>query len=232
MPTPKCSRLNALLRHDLALLSRREAGCLVIGLDEVGRGSLIGPVVGGAVCIPRNLTTNQKKLLKWLDDSKRLTPEIRAELSETIHAFCRVGIGQADKEEVDRLNVHYASLLALHRALNQLCGNNGICLDTDDVLMLLDGRPVIPDLPRERQQAIVKGDALSASIAAASIVAKHARDTMIKALAREYPGYGWEDNMGYGTPAHQRGIEQLGLTPHHRINFKRVQQQILLPFGS
>ena len=224
----KRSRLNELLKHDARILTTRSPGCHIIGLDEVGRGSLIGAVIGGAVCLPRELTRPQKKLLTWLDDSKKLTADVRAELSAAIHAFCLVGLGQASKDEIDTINIHYASLLALYRAFQELCQKAALCPDASDVFLMMDGRAVIPDYDRSRQQAIIKGDGQSAAIAAASIVAKHARDTMVKALALEFPGYDWEKNMGYGTPAHIRGIRELGLTPLHRKNFKQAQQQLSL----
>lgn len=198
----------------------------------MGRGSLIGPVVGGAVCIPRDLTRSQRKQLHWLDDSKKLTPEVRAELAEAIHSFCMVGIGAAEKEEVDTLNVHYASLMALYRALRELCEKAGLCTETGDLFLVMDGKAVIPDYRRDIQRAIIKGDGQSAAIAAASVVAKHYRDSMVKELARDFPGYGWEDNMGYGTPAHLKGIRKFGITPHHRKNFKRIHEQLQLPLES
>jgi ribonuclease HII len=204
---------------------------MLIGLDEVGRGSLIGPVVGGAVCIPESLTREQRKLLHWLDDSKKLTASTRAELSEAIHSFCWVGIGSAEKDEVDAINVHYASLLALYRAFYALCEPAGICPQTGALFLMMDGKAVIPDYRPEIQRAIIKGDGQSAAIAAASVVAKHYRDTLVKGLAQEYPGYGWEDNMGYGTPAHLQGIRELGVTPHHRKNFRRIHEQLILPLG-
>ncbi len=224
----KPSPLAALLRFDAALLTDLPGACALIGLDEVGRGSLIGPVVGGAVCIPPDLTRSQRNLLRWLNDSKKLTAAVRADLSVALHEFCQVGIGQAAKEEVDRLNVHYASLLALHRAFLQLCQKTGLCPESGNLFLVMDGRAVIPDYPRHRQKAIIKGDGQSAAIAAASVVAKQARDSLIIAMASEYPGYGWEENMGYGTPAHLAGLKQLGITPHHRVNYRSVQEQLLL----
>lgn len=194
----------------------------------MGRGSLIAGVVGGAVCLPRDLKPGQKKLLKWLDDSKKLTPDLRRELSEAIHSFCLVGLGSTTKEEVDELNIYYASMLCFHRALQQLCEKAGLSVDCPELYLVVDGKGLIPDIKRERQQAIIKGDGLSAAIAAASIVAKHHRDTYIKTLALEFPGYGWEENMGYATPAHLKGIRDLGVTPLHRRNFKRVHEQLAL----
>lgn len=224
------SKLTSLLRFDQAILKTLSADCHLIGLDEVGRGSLVSSVVGGAACIPRSLTREQRKLLTWLDDSKKLTAPIRAELSEAIQSFCLTGIGEADKHEVDSLNIHYASLLALYRAMTQLCERAGLCPQSSDLYVIMDGKAIIPDFRTDIQRAIIKGDGSSAAIAAASVVAKHHRDTMIKALALEYPGYGWEVNMGYPTPAHLQGLRTLGLTPLHRTNFKKVHEQLSLSF--
>jgi ribonuclease HII len=228
--TGKKSKLAALLRHDAAILADRAESCRLIGLDEVGRGSLIAGVVGGAVLIPPVLTREQKRLLKWLDDSKKLLHPVRAELAESIRAFCLVGIGVTTKEEVDELNVHYASLLALYRAFAELCEQAGQSPEHPDWYLIMDGKAIIPDLSRSTQRAIIKGDGCSAAIAAASIVAKEHRDALIRKLAEEYTGYDWENNMGYATPAHLKGIRALGITPLHRKNFKKVHQQLLLPF--
>ena len=198
----------------------------------MGRGSLISSVVGGAVCIPRKLTPSQKRLLHWLDDSKKLTPTLRAELSEGLHSFCWTGIGEASIEEIQALNIHYASLLCLYRALEQLCHKAGLTLVNNDLRVIMDGRATIPDLPADMQTAIVKGDGSSAAIAAASVIAKHHRDMAIQRLAEHYPGYGWEVNMGYPTPAHLQGLETLGVTPLHRKTFKKVYQQLALPLNA
>lgn len=229
MPNPRKSKLTTLLKHDTKLLSERPELCRLVGLDEVGRGSLISGVVGGAVWIPTKLNREQKTLLKWLDDSKKLTANTRKEIAEGIHSFCLVGIGIAEKEEVDDINVHYASLLALYRAFAQLSKQAESTTDHPDWFLLMDGRAIIPDLPKSMQKAIIKGDGLSASIAAASVVAKVYRDNMVQGLAKHYPGYEWEHNMGYATPAHLRGIRELGITPLHRKNFKQAHQQLLLP---
>lgn len=218
-----------MLKFDRHVLSELTETCHLIGLDEVGRGSLISSVVGGAVCIPRSLTREQKRLLAWLDDSKKLTAPVRAELSEAIHSFCLTGIGEAEKHEVDEINVHYASLLALYRALSQLCEKVGLCVNTSELFLMMDGKAIIPDFPAEIQRAVIKGDGCSAAIAAASVIAKHHRDTMIKTLALDFPGYQWEVNMGYPTPAHLRGIREIGVTPLHRKNFKKIHEQLKLP---
>lgn len=241
--TRKRSKLSELLRFDNAILSELAENYHLIGMDEVGRGSLIGSVVAGAVCIPRTLSPSQKKVLSALDDSKKLSASVRAELSEAIHAFCLTGIGTAERSEVETLNVYHASLLAIYRAATQLATNAGIGLPeitttglhesgqrdqphlpvADNAFLLLDGKALIPYFRRDRQRAIIKGDGCSAAIAAASVIAKHHRDTEIISLAKAYPGYGWEKNMGYPAPAHLKGIRELGLTPLHRRSFRHCQ---------
>jgi ribonuclease HII len=225
----KQSKLAQLLRFDAVLKKEYSGFPHLIGLDEVGRGSLIDSVIGGAVCFPFRLTREQKQLLNWLDDSKKLTADVRAELSEAIHAFCHVGIGEASKAEIDQINIHYASLLALHRAFLQLCQQQQQAPNANAFFLIMDGRATLPDWPSHCQRAIVKGDGQSAAIAAASIVAKHFRDSRMKRLAEEYPGYGWEVNMGYPTPAHLSGLQTLGVTPLHRQNFRKVHEQLTLP---
>lgn len=215
--------LQRLLRHDARLADELGSGYHLVGLDEVGRGSLITGVVGGAACLPRTLNRRQKQVLRWLDDSKKLSPGLRAELSAEIQACCWVGIGETTREEVDTLNVHQASLLAIHRALNHLVDQAQGAIAESAVFCLLDGRALMPGFPSGRQRAIVKGDGQSAAIAAASVVAKHYRDEQIRALAQVYPGYDWENNMGYPTPAHLQALQTLGVTPHHRRHYKSVR---------
>lgn len=194
---------------------------LLIGADEVGRGSLIGPVVAAAVSLPSKLGRGEQRLLADLNDSKKLSPAVRERLAGAIRGFCRVGLGEADREEVDALNIHHASLLAIHRAFEALCGQL-TKEERENAFLLLDGRWLLPNVPKAQQQSVVKGDGQSACIAAASVVAKHTRDTYIMTLAEAFPGYGWETNMGYGTPGHKASIARLGLTPHHRTSFSTV----------
>lgn len=221
--------LTGLLRHDQKIAEEfsklfesnkiAEPGFHLVGGDEVGRGSLMGPVVAGAAAFPTKLTPAQRKILAPLNDSKQLTASIRAELAEAIESIGTVAIGLAEKDEVDTINIHHASLLAIERAYHALCERlflQGI----EETVLLIDGRWLLPRLKPERQRAIIKGDGLSACIAAASVVAKHWRDTHVIALAREFPHYGWDTNMGYGTPEHKAAIAQHGPTPHHRTSFK------------
>ncbi|MEB3286945.1 MAG: ribonuclease HII [Vampirovibrionales bacterium] len=226
--------LKRLLAYDhrlrQSLNPQPEELCVMIGVDEVGRGSAIGPVVAAAVSLPHTLRREEKKLLSALNDSKQLKPAIRKELSEAIHTLFRVGIGEASLEEVNTLNVYHASLLADWRAYQAWCGKEPTCdAMHESHYILIDGKALIPHFPSSRQKAIIKGDGLSACIAAASVVAKEYRDRMIIALAAEHPHYGWESNIGYLTPPHRRAIEQHGRTPYHRKNFlTKTEKQLAL----
>lgn len=181
----------------------------VCGIDEAGRGPWAGPVVAAAVIL------DPARIPPGLDDSKRLTAPRREALAAELAICARVGIGAASVAEIDALNILQASFLAMRRAVEAL----GIV----PALVLVDGNRVPPGLACPAR-AIVGGDALSLSIAAASIVAKVARDREMVALAQHYPGYGWERNMGYGVPAHALGLRRLGITPHHRRSFKPIHK--------
>ncbi|MFT5000496.1 MAG: ribonuclease HII [Paracoccaceae bacterium] len=179
----------------------------IAGVDEVGRGPLSGPVMAAAVILdPHNIPPG-------LADSKKLTAKRREVLFELIIASSEFCVAQASVQEIDQINILQASLLAMRRALGGL--------PRQPAHALIDGNRLPPDLPYPAQ-AIVKGDDRSLSIAAASIVAKVTRDRMMTALASEFPGYGWENNAGYGTKQHLEGLSRLGATPHHRVSFKPV----------
>lgn len=178
----------------------------VAGLDEVGRGPWAGPVVAAAVVLDLDCVPD------GLDDSKKLAAPRRGEICAQIHATCMVGIGVVEVEEVDRLNVLWASMVAMRRALD--------ALPCRPAHALVDGNR-LPDLPCPGT-ALVGGDGLCASIAAASIVAKTHRDRLMAELARDHPHYGWERNAGYGTPEHQAGLVSHGPTPHHRRSFRPI----------
>ncbi len=202
----------------------------LVGVDEVGRGSLICSVVAAAVCLPKSLSKSERALLSKVNDSKKLNAQAREELSASIRGFCLVGIGEADLAEIESLNIHYASLLAAYRAFENLCDTQlPFTINRPNTLLLMDGRALLPDIPKTHQRAIIKGDGQSASIAAASIVAKHYRDTAIMQMAQQFPGYGWERNMGYATPEHLQGIQEHGITPHHRRNFRLSYPQLKIP---
>lgn len=189
-------------------------GC-VAGLDEAGCGPWAGPVVAAAVIfyspkIPQGLLTG-------LRDSKKLSEKKRLELYEVLcseqNLSCRWAISEATVEEIDRLNIRRAALLAMHRAFDGL----GVEVNA----ALVDGI-VTPTLPCPTL-AVKKGDDKSFSIAAASILAKVTRDRIMRELSQAFPGYGWERNAGYGTKEHARALSVLGLTPWHRRSFAPVK---------
>ncbi len=187
-----------------------EVGGIVAGIDEAGRGPLAGPVVAAAVIIDRARLA--PRLLAQIDDSKRLSRARREAVFEALADVAHIGIGQADVDEIDRINILQASLLAMRRAVAQLC--------VQPETALIDGNRT-PELSC-RSRCVVGGDRLSVSIAAASIVAKVTRDRLITELARLYPGYGWERNAGYGTREHLEALQILGITPEHRRSFRPV----------
>ena len=179
------------------------------GVDEAGRGPLAGPVVAAAVIL------DPARCPEGLDDSKKLGRRTRERLFDDITACAAVGVGSASVEEIDTLNILRASHLAMCRALAAL----GVPVD----MALIDGNLLPRGLPCAGR-AIVRGDGLSLSIAAASIVAKVTRDRMMVDLAQQHPGYGWETNMGYGSAAHRAALLSLGATPHHRRSFAPVHK--------
>ncbi len=183
----------------------------VVGVDEVGMAALAGPVVAAAV-----LVTPEVRLIRRVNDSKVLTREEREDLVPIIRARAtRVGVGAASVAEIHRLNIYHASHVAMQRALRQVG-------DYDHVLV--DGRRILdPAFAPGRHTEIVRGDAKSFAIAAASIVAKVTRDRLMGLLAAKYPGYGWEHNCGYPTSDHRRALRQLGVTPFHREDFGTVR---------
>jgi ribonuclease HII len=186
----------------------RAAGhAVVAGVDEVGRGPLAGPVMAAAVIL------DPARVPAGLADSKVLTARRREALALALHETARVAIAEASVEEIDALNILRASHLAMVRAVAALSPG----------FALVDG-PVLPrDLPCPGR-AIVRGDATSLSVAAASIVAKVARDRRMVELAQHFPGYGWERNAGYPTAEHGRALLHLGPTPFHRRSFAPVHK--------
>ncbi len=207
-------------------IERRVRG-VVCGIDEAGRGPLAGPVVAAAVVIDRQRFRGE--LRRVLDDSKARSREVRESCCRALVAGARrgavsIGVGAAGAREIDRLNLLRASLLAMRRAVAALAmARNGAGGAAPDIA-LVDGN-IAPQLPCA-VQTVVKGDALSFSIAAASVVAKVTRDRIMRTLARRYPGYGWETNVGYSTAEHCDGIRRLGVTPHHRRSFEPVRLAI------
>lgn len=180
----------------------------IAGVDEAGRGPLAGPVIAAAVVL------DPARIPEGLNDSKQLAARARTRLSEAILANCAVGIGKASVAEIDRLNILRASHLAMIRAIAAL---------PEADFALIDGN-MIPDGLAIPARAVIGGDHLSLSIAAASIIAKVTRDRIMVDLAQQHPGYGWEKNAGYPTVQHRRALEELGVTPHHRRSFGPVHK--------
>jgi ribonuclease HII len=183
----------------------------IAGVDEVGRGPLAGPVTAAAVVL------DPARIPEGLNDSKQLSKKKRQVLYDQLIEVADVSIAHASVEEIDELNILRASHLAMMRALRGL--------KTPPDYALIDGRMLPRDmnLPAE---GIIKGDTLSQSISAASIMAKICRDCVMLSLAQQHPGYGWETNMGYGSKSHMEALRNLGPTPHHRRSFKPVHNML------
>ncbi len=186
----------------------------VAGVDEAGRGAWCGPVVAAAVIMPTGET------IPGLNDSKKLSPRRRTALAAQIQQLCRVGIGQASVEEIDRLNILQASLLAMRRALLAVAAEAA----------LIDGNK-IPDMRDVAMPCtpVIGGDAKVASIAAASIMAKQHRDQIMDGLSENFPDYDWQHNKGYGTASHQKALAACGPCAHHRLSFKPIRDLVLAP---
>ena len=182
---------------------------IIAGVDEVGRGSLIGPVYAAAVIL--NKSAN-KKILK---DSKSLTKTKREILSKYIKKNSIWAIGKASVKEIEKINVLQASLLAMKRAIKKL--------EKKPSLVLIDGNK-LPDIKNYNLRSIVKGDQKIPSISAASIIAKVTRDKMIANLGKKFKGYYLDKNSGYGTKQHLRALENLGITSHHRKTFSPINR--------
>lgn len=191
-------------------------GGIVAGVDEAGRGPWAGPVVAAAVILPAALP---RTLIDGLDDSKKLPATRRDALFAELLTCADIGIGAASVAEIDRDNILVATFTAMRRAIRALS-----CLPGT---VLVDGNRLPPDMPCPGR-TVIKGDGLSLSIAAASIVAKVTRDRAMMSLSSRYPQFGWETNVGYGTRQHQDGLRLAGVTRHHRRSFAPIAQ-ILSP---
>lgn len=204
---PKRPRGPQLLRHDRALGTR-----FVVGADEAGRGALAGPLVAAAVVLdPHGLDRAERAALRGLDDSKRLAPAVRDELAGTIGAVATsVAVVAIAAAEIDEIGIQAANLTALARALE-------LAAPPADATLLVDGF-ALPGLGRPHHR-LVKGDATSAAIAAASIIAKVTRDRVLEGLDLLSPGYGFAAHAGYGTAAHREAITRLGPCDAHRRSF-------------
>ena len=186
-----------------------EAGC-----DEAGRGCLAGPVVAAAVILPRRFRH------KTLNDSKKLSKDEREELREMIiNKAIDYAIAEVDNNEIDSINILNASFLAMHRAIAQL--------KSLPELLLIDGNRFNP-YPNIPHQCVIEGDGKFYSIAAASILAKTHRDQIMWKHSKQFPGYGWETNVGYPTIAHRKAIQELGFTHLHRRSFRCIPNQLAL----
>ena len=180
---------------------------ILAGVDEVGRGSLIGPVYAAAVILNDSIN---KKLLK---DSKSLTKDKREELYKYIKENSIWAIGQASIKEIEKINILHASLLAMERAI--------LKLKKKPSLVLIDGNK-LPNLKNYNLKYVIKGDQKISSISAASIIAKVSRDKFITKLSKEFNGYGWDTNSGYGTKEHLKAIKKFGITKYHRKTFSPI----------
>lgn len=189
------------------MLFDKQFGVLVCGIDEVGRGPLAGPVVSACVHIPEEHLSNP--IWTEITDSKKISAIKREKLFEPIKELCLYGIAEANCGEIDQLNIHHATLLAMKRAYE--------AMGFTSELALIDGK-FAPDIACNTQ-TVIKGDTLSLTIGAASIIAKVTRDRLMTSLHAEHPHYGWDSNAGYGTKAHMEGLESHGLTQHHRLSF-------------
>ncbi len=195
---------------DLSIEDRHRAAghTVVAGCDEAGRGCLAGPVVAAAVVLPPDAH------IPGLDDSKRLTPAQREALVPVIERVAvSVGVGQCSAAEVDELNVLWAAMEAMRRAVLGL----GVAPD----VLLIDGNRAIPDAPCD-QETVVRGDGISLSIAAASVIAKVTRDRVMTALDADVPAYGFAQHKGYPTAQHYTALAAHGPSAHHRLTFRLV----------
>ncbi len=182
---------------------------IVAGVDEVGRGSLIGPVYAAAVILNKSI---KNELLK---DSKKLTKSKRENLSKYIKKNSVWAVGKASVKEIEKINILQASLLAMKRAV--------VKLKKKPSVVLVDGNK-LPEIKNYELSSIVKGDQKIPSISAASIIAKVTRDKMISSLGKKFIGYYWHKNYGYGTKQHLKAIKTLGITSHHRKNFSPINK--------
>ncbi|MDE6811592.1 MAG: ribonuclease HII [Muribaculaceae bacterium] len=211
-----------------------QEGLIEAGCDEAGRGCLCGPVACAAVILPPDFKC------KGLNDSKQLSEKAREELRPIIEDEALAwSVVMVSPDEIDRVNILRASILGMQRALDDLKWQRIFPSPYVNQQELTGGMPAIPEhilvdgnrfspyrnIP---YTTVVHGDAIYASIAAASILAKTYRDALMRRLAREYPGYGWERNMGYPTREHKEAIARLGLTPHHRRSYKPCSLQGLV----
>lgn len=217
----RLEHLRSMLEFDRMILSEHPRPTIIIGTDEVGRGCLAGPVVACAVVLPPIERESQlEQDLARLNDSKLVPPEVRAVLAERLRGICQFAVAEASVEEIDEINILQASLLAMRRAVKRLK------VDAPPVI-LIDGNKKIPSL-RSKQITVIGGDSKSASIAAASIIAKVHRDTFMVKLHKKFPQYVWNSNKGYRSRAHYEALNTYGMTKWHRQSFNCGQHDELL----
>lgn len=179
---------------------------LVAGIDEVGRGALAGDLVAAAVILPHDHN------IIGIDDSKKLSEKKRLEIFDRLIEIADIGIGVASAAEIDEFGIVKANFLAMTRAANRL--------NKTPNAVLVDGKYVPDELALKFETcSIIRGDSISLSIAAASIIAKTTRDKVMRRLAEQFPHYGWHSNVGYGAPKHIEAIKKYGATPQHRLSF-------------
>ena len=217
MASTQSARRRKRKRHP-NLRFEQEAACLVCGVDEVGCAPLAGPVVAAAVILPD--ISLPRRLVRLINDSKIVPEPQREKIAAELPEYCTISFGEASVEEIDTLNIYHARMLAMCRAIA------GLSMTPE--LALIDGNAK-PKGVTCNVRTVVDGDAKCLSIAAASIVAKVMRDGYMRKLAEEFPGYGWETNVGYGTRDHRQAMKKLGLTPHHRRSFAPVRHLLGLP---
>jgi ribonuclease HII len=200
-----------MLDYSYEIQAHNEGFVVVCGVDEAGRGPLAGPVFAGAVILPENYSH------EILNDSKKLSAKQREKLRPIIEREAIAwSVAAISPQEIDELNILRASITGMHRALDNL----GVTPQS----ILVDGNKFYKykDIPHT---CVIKGDGKYAPIAAASILAKTHRDEYMLKLAKEYPQYGWEKNMAYPTKMHRQAIEQYGITPHHRLSYKLIDDE-------
>lgn len=195
---------------------------LVCGLDEAGRGPLAGPVTAACVHVPDSV----RGLSFWAEvtDSKKLSAKKRDRLFDLICEHCVFGIAECSAEEIDQMNILRASLMAMTRAFEKMHGSFETALTDKDWVALVDGNQK-PQMPCAIQ-TVVKGDSISLSIAAASILAKVTRDRVMEDLCARFPMYGWSRNAGYGTAEHLAALQEFGITDHHRRSFAPIKNTV------
>ncbi len=207
-------RLENMLRYEKELYQQGYQA--IAGIDEVGRGPLAGPVVTACVILPKNCK------IKHLNDSKKIPKNHHEEIYQEILACALgIGIGIVDNNVIDQINIYEATKVGMLQAINQLKGEV-----TKPDYLLIDAMHLETSIP---QQSLIKGDANSLSIAAASIVAKVTRDRMMADYANDYPGYAFEKNVGYGTKEHLEGLKKYGITPIHHKTFEPIKSMLKEP---